>query len=298
MVSLYQTKKTNNNITNNSLSGSIVNIFYNRYFKYPFYQKETPRCICLSGVLTLEAAVIIPLLASFFVSILFFFRIMQVQLVVQKALDDTGRKMAVYMSIGEEKWSQATGITLSKALLSKELKGNRIVEKYVDGSSLGISLAESELEGDHVDLFAVYHIRFPVRLLNRMDIRVVQRVKSRKWTGWHIGGQNGEDDIWVFITETGTVYHTMETCTHLTLSITSVEIQKIPEMRNEGGGKYQECHLCEPQNENQKRVYITNQGDRYHYDLNCSGIKRTVSMIRLSEAGNRRMCSKCKEMEG
>lgn len=35
-------------------------------------------------------------------------------------------------------------------------------------------------------------------------------------------------------------------------------------------------------------VFITDQGNRFHYDLNCGGIKRTIYMIRLSEVGNRK----------
>ena len=58
-------------------------------------RKGTPQCLRLSAVFTLEAAVVMPVLACFFVSVLFFFRIMQIQLEVQKALDDTGRKLAV-----------------------------------------------------------------------------------------------------------------------------------------------------------------------------------------------------------
>lgn len=58
-------------------------------------RKGTPQCLRLSAVFTLEAAVVMPVLACFFVSVLFFFRIMQIQLEVQRALDDTGRKLAV-----------------------------------------------------------------------------------------------------------------------------------------------------------------------------------------------------------
>ena len=53
-------------------------------------RKGTPQCLRLSAVFTLEAAVVMPVLACFFVSVLFFFRIMQIQLEVQRALDDTG----------------------------------------------------------------------------------------------------------------------------------------------------------------------------------------------------------------
>ena len=51
-------------------------------------RKGTPQCLRLSAVFTLEAAVVMPVLACFFVSVLFFFRIMQIQLEVQKALDN------------------------------------------------------------------------------------------------------------------------------------------------------------------------------------------------------------------
>lgn len=59
-------------------------------------RQETPPCLWLEGSFTLEAAVILPVMALFFVMILMFFRVMQVQMDVQKALDDTGRKLALW----------------------------------------------------------------------------------------------------------------------------------------------------------------------------------------------------------
>lgn len=41
-------------------------------------------------------------------------------------------------------------------------------------------------------------------------------------------------------------------------------------------------------NKRKNTVFITDQGNRFHYDLNCGGIKRTIYMIRLSEVGNRK----------
>ncbi len=69
-----------------------------------------------------------PLLACFFVSILFFFRVMQVQLEVQKALDDTGRQLAVYLSGDEEAQTDgAVGLLAAEAVFRKDLLGRETV---------------------------------------------------------------------------------------------------------------------------------------------------------------------------
>lgn len=298
MVPLYKYKL---NITKNkiskSLPGSIL-CCHNNIFQAPVYMKEAPRCTCLDGVLTLEAAVILPLTACFLVSLLFFFRVMQVQLEVQKALDDTGRKLAVLMcSEKEGSKKETTGELAVRTVFYGCLKGRKAV-KYVKGGRLGFELSESDFSGDDVDLTAVYRVRLPVNLLGIHEVRIVQRAFCRKWTGWNSPAENGNGDTWVYITPTGIVYHLAESCRYLTLSITSVSQESVADLRNESGGKYYECIRCRNYQNRRNRVYITNQGDRYHYDLNCSGIKRTIIMIRISEAGERRVCSKCKLTAG
>lgn len=253
--------------------------------------KGTPRCACSAAVLTVEAALILPLLTCFFVSILFFFRVLQVELEVQKALDDTGRKLAVYLS-GDETDTVA-GLVAAQAVFVNELAERETAKAYILGGSAGISLLGSEFTGDEVRLSAAYHIRFPIQLFWEWEVSMTQKAWCRKWTGWNGVGTDGNGDVWVYITETGQVYHTASTCTHLVLSVQSVKREELNGLRNEAGGRYAGCELCGDVENVWGRVYITNQGDRYHNDLNCSGIKRTVMMVRMSEIGARRLCSRC-----
>lgn len=291
-MSLYSIKKSKNYSfiirKDCSLPGNTRFSKFLHAFNF-FSHKETPRCPCFQGGFTLEAAVILPLAASFFVSILFFFRVMQIQLIVQNALDDTGRKLAVYAS---EKDTVANP-AVAEALFLKELGEQEIADEYILGGKLGISLLGSEFDGQDVCVKADYLIRLPIQIFWTRNFAMEQHADCRKWSGWNPGGEADIEGQWVYITETGSVYHSTSACSHLELSVRAVLREQIAELRSEEGAKYYKCRECGNQENSGGIVYITNQGNRYHNDLNCSGIKRTIYMIRLSDVGERKGCSRC-----
>ena len=60
-----------------------------------FLRRETPHYTCKKGSITVEASIVLPLFACFFSFLLFYFRIMEVQLIVQNALEETGSSLAI-----------------------------------------------------------------------------------------------------------------------------------------------------------------------------------------------------------
>ena len=249
--------------------------------------------------MTVEAAVIIPLLTCLLVFILFFFRIMQVQLVVQSALQNTGRKLAVYTSILEktkddakQTGSEANYRVAAKSLFVLNAGKSELIERFVQGGITGVSLLESEFSGDEIYLKASYQMKFPVDLFGKKAFYITQNSLHRKWTGWSDANLK-DGEVWVYITKNGRVYHKTSSCTYLKLSIQSVEEGNITQYRNENGQKYRKCNECAEKEGVFSKVYITNYGDCYHRDLNCGGIKRTIEIIRLSETGGKGACSKC-----
>ena len=237
---------------------------------------------------TLEAAVVIPLVAGFFAVILMFFRILQIETQVQSCLIYAGRMAAVQADGKKEE-----GVLAHAAVLFyKRAAGQELFEQYVRGGRMGISLAGSKASGDYISLKAGYRIKIPIGFFYINAISLSQDSTSRKWTGTE-AGKGLEDGEWVYMTPEGTVYHRKKTCTYLDLSIKSCMAAQVGQRRNQSGQKYRVCMQCAGKNNGKTWVYITDYGDCYHADPACSGLKRTVYHIPLSDVGGRGACSKC-----
>ena len=99
------------------------------------------------------------------------------------------------------------------------------------------------------------------------------------------------DDEWVYITPYGTVYHRDRACRYLDLNIRAVSRQSLLTLRNADRKIYRPCESCGLSGN--RTVYVTDYGERYHNSLSCSGLKRTIYMIKLSQTGGKKACSKC-----
>lgn len=115
----------------------------------------------------------------------------------------------------------------------------------------------------------------------------------KKWTGYDLcNGENAnQEEEYVYITEYGYTYHRNRGCSHLQISILVVNADEINQKRNNNGGKYYFCEKCGGRGTGV--LFITAQGDRYHSSANCSGLKRNIKTVKLSDVGSRVPCSEC-----
>ena len=149
------------------------------------------------------------------------------------------------------------------------------------------------IRDEMVQLVFPERIQPPVPVIGYPGTTIVSCCYMRAWTGYDVERRAGEDgeESYVYITDNGTAYHRSRACTHLTLSIMLVGKEEAVGMRNASGGKYSPCEKCG--GEGSGIVYVTKEGDRYHSTKECSGLKRSVRCIPLSEAGGRTPCSRC-----
>lgn len=122
------------------------------------------------------------------------------------------------------------------------------------------------------------------------------QVRVRAWTGKEREtGPKGEGQLeaMVYVAENGEVYHKSLDCTYLNLTVTQALGSSISSLKNKYGEKYRPCGICCQGKKPGPLVFITETGDCYHNQEDCSGLKRTVHLVSASKAKGMRPCPRC-----
>ncbi len=258
-----------------------------RTYHIPTKFQRASFCICHRASYTLEAAVVIPLMAGYLVTLLFFFSILEIQCKVDEALLYAGRKTAVESSIVN---SEEALLISAQACVLSTLKDDSQIEKYVKHGAWGITLLKSEVEEEDIVLRAEYVVKLPISFFGIGQVELSSQNCFRKWTG---DRSLDTDENFVYVTPTGEVYHANLSCRSINLSVKESTLDAIAYLRGKDGQKYYECTWCDWKNSSRERVYYTDYGTFYHKDIACSAIKRTVEKIDIGDVEERRPCSFC-----
>lgn len=266
------------------------------------------------GSMTVEAAIVLPMLLFFFLNLGCAIEMIRLHGNLQLALWQIGRELSVYgyaLDSGEmpeeeqtkdEWWKGLGGMGVASVYVK-----NRLVSltgrKYLNQSPLtrgadGLTLLESEVFGpeDRMDIVVTYSVSPWSRLIGFPSFRMANRYYTHIWNGYELRGGAGETEgtQTVYVTATGTVYHPYRDCTHLQLSVHPIPAEEIEAARNQYGGRYRPCEKCGGSPEG-NMLYITEEGDCFHSSRECTGLKRTLYTMGLEEAEDRglRLCGRC-----
>ena len=272
----------------------------------------------LSASLTLEAALSLPLFLFFLLAVMSFLVMLNVQMYVQNSMEDLSRRMgkaAYLMERGDAILSGGELDSDSIALAQAGINSTSIQLMLAADKGLGTVLDGSRVKGGRgglytydssydagsgiLDMVVSYDYDIPWLPGFFGNMRMVQRARSHVWTGDPLqksGGDGTSEHQTVYVTETGTVYHTSPNCHYLDLSIQGVSSGQVSSLRNAAGARYYRCEEC-ARSGAAGTVYITNYGTSWHNSLSCSGLKRTIKEVDLEELGGMRMCTKCAQGE-
>lgn len=118
-------------------------------------------------------------------------------------------------------------------------------------------------------------------------------ITYRKWNGFNVTGEcnENEEEEYVYVAKYGTVYHMNRDCKHLNVDVKIVSPEQISSLTNNNMEKYSACDICNGAGSG--ILFVTEGGNKYHGSSNCSGLKRTVRMVKKSEVGGMPACSVC-----
>ena len=264
------------------------------------------RALFPSGSLTVEAAIAFPLILAVLLSLLQLITASVFHSRLQNAMSSVGRRLSYYYYAveeikGEEDRSLVSSLvegavflvaseTVVKGLVMDELEGDETAEFLVEGGKSGISfiLSHYDPEEETIYVTARYTVRIPFLAITP-GIPVYQGTAHRVWTGRVM--QESSEEAFVYVTEGSKVYHTHLSCGSLSLSVKEIPTAALSAARNSSGETYRECEFCGSSDGG--RVFVSVYGNRYHSDRNCSGLKRTIRSLPVSEIGDRTLCKRC-----
>lgn len=262
------------------------------------------------GSMTVEAALVLPLFLFFLLNLLWIIEIFSLHSTLLASLREVGRELSIYAyaydSMVQEEEDSGLEALVENAAFSYLYVKNRVEllagSEYLDNSPLtngrdSLVYIESSIlqEGDILDLVVTYEVSPFIDIVGFSPGRFYNRYYGRAWTGYDVGGGTDAKDSgteYVYVAENAVVYHLSKECAHIKLSIETCNSIELERLRNDYGGKYYPCELCMPKETGP--FYIASNGDRYHDDLACSGIKRTVTVM-TREAAKKLygICTRC-----
>lgn len=269
----------------------------------------------LSAGMTVEASIVLPLFIFFFLNLSSAIEMIRLHGNLELALWNIGNQMSAYgcmLSNGEEIskssdwWDQAAGVAFSYFYV-KETIGSFLGKQYLEESPVyngidGLQFWESDIftEGDEFEIIVTYKVSPYSDMVSFFPFRMMNRYYGHIWSGYELPMEDSENVTWVYITEHGKVYHKNSNCSHIKLSIQETTLQNALGSFNSNGGRYQTCILCGSGSDGKLKqygninvVWITSDGNAIHYSRDCSGLKRTVSKVRLDEVAGYLPCSRC-----
>lgn len=254
------------------------------------YGKESKRRASLS----VEAAVVVPIFILTVSTILGILDIYRIQSAVKTSLHESAMELGMYAYAAQTGGESPAGI-VSTAVCTAYAK-SRMPDfgEYVKVSTVG-----SSYQGHRISLTARVTYKLPFSVIPLPAISFTNESCVNSWTGQDEGEladiAGGSQEEMVYVTDYESVYHTSAECTHLELAIHQGTLGTVEDIRNAYGQTYHCCDKCGKAPEG-TWVYYTEKGDCYHTSESCSGLKRTVRLVKKSETYAAHQCERCEAL--
>lgn len=253
-------------------------------------RKERASAFTSKGSLTMEAAIVVPIFFFAMLCLAYLLEMMAIQTTMQNALYSVGKEAARIVYSG----NYVTEHALERQIV-EHIGSERLESSLIRGGANGIDCKGTRCNRitGVMDLRVQYQVVIPVPMFGLTPITCEEELRVKGWIGYVPTMTDETGQVMVYVTDTGIVYHADATCTYLDMSVRSVSLEQVEELRNQSGGIYYACESCGQKERDENICYITDYGTRYHTSLECKKIKRNIYAISIDEAYGLGGCSKC-----
>lgn len=274
--------------------------------KNPLRQRNKNRY--QSASLTVEASLAFPIFFFAVFYLLQMFTVLRGELNIATAGISSAREVAAFSYAGERLTDGDDGIvsklyevfnhdvikdTSATSLLMLRCDKKLLAQAGI-GAGYGGFWADAEEENGKTKVEIAYRVKAANPWSADRSNYYRMRLIYKKWSGDGKRRTNTPEEEVVYMTEHGTVYHRDRSCSHLSVSVSSVLADEVSLKRNASGKSYGACSICLPTLTSGEMVYVTEHGTKYHGSSSCSAIKRNVKECSIEEVReNYRECSKC-----
>ena len=241
------------------------------------------------GSVTIEAAFGIPLFLFAALCLIWLIEIQSIKISITAAAQSAAKSAAEDTAV----IPVLNTIKLKSDIVSL-IGEDRINRSIIRGGSSGISCWKSYVSPatGEMNIKVEYDIMVPIPVIGSPSASLEEKFTISSWNGRNNEQMGGENREIVYMTENGSVYHEDYNCSYLRLSLRYVPYEELGAIRNESGERYHACEKCVIGSA-MTGVYITENGNKYHNTLGCSGLKRTIYAVKRSETGGVGGCSRC-----
>lgn len=242
-----------------------------------------------NGSVTLEACLTIPLFLFFFFSIasiiMTFFGEAHIHQSLATAGEVISRNYYSNQPASEDTVSDGMYYLLLNKQFSDALGDDFFVNKVVSGGKKGIVLSYIP-DNENSKIFylhANYLININIPVIGRLSAKRTVTIKQKGFVGY----KRGEEaiDPYVYITPNQAVYHCSRSCTHLSLSVRTID--------GNNRNLYKPCGFCRYEQNDCGKIYVARTSDLYHESRTCSGLKRSVTRVKKSMVPGLPPCERC-----
>lgn len=228
------------------------------------------------GSASLEATLVMPVFLLAMISLFMMFQSVLVEAQIYEAAAETAEYMA------EMAYLEAANTAAAYLRFPRYVDETDRMERYVKHGVSGVQFLGSEIGDEYI----VLRVSYAMEHLGTRSFTI----RKRAYTGaaWEAAETDAThaEDAYVYVTDNQAVYHTTRQCSYLRLQIRTSALEQAKQ------SGYDACAFC-GRNVQGTQVYVTNEGDRYHSSLTCSGLKRTVYRKKKSEVAGLAACSRC-----